>query len=310
MSEQDTYNDTILSRDMLPMLPRSADRLPPMLFVAALFYAMIILGVTFDLGLEAPDSDTTTLEVTIVAETNQRIARPEDADYLAQANQAGRGNTDESVRASAAPEAPAPVAAPAEQTGDLQAEAAPGEEQAARLLTTTETADRAVFDPEEISPETAPEEQVSQTLPEGLEETLPLPTEDLSNLLIRDDNPRHLTVSVTTRRSDIAPYLDRWKRRVERVGTLNFPREINISGLTGSPTLGVAIDPEGMLADIEILRSSGYPALDRAALSVLHRAAPFERFSPELRERYDLLRFAYKFEFRGGEVTGTTRAGP
>lgn len=310
MSEQDSYNDTILSRDMLPMLPRSADRLPPMLFVAALFYAMIILGVTFDLGLEAPDSDTTTLEVTIVAETNQRIARPEDADYLAQANQAGRGNTDESVRASAAPEAPAPVAAPAEQTGDLQAEAAPGEEQAARLLTTTETADRAVFDPEEISPETAPEEQVSQTLPEGLEETLPLPTEDLSNLLIRDDNPRHLTVSVTTRRSDIAPYLDRWKRRVERVGTLNFPREINISGLTGSPTLGVAIDPEGMLADIEILRSSGYPALDRAALSVLHRAAPFERFSPELRERYDLLRFAYKFEFRGGEVTGTTRAGP
>ena len=138
MSEQDSYNDTILSRDMLPMLPRSADRLPPMLFVAALFYAMIILGVTFDLGLEAPDSDTTTLEVTIVAETNQRIARPEDADYLAQANQAGRGNTDESVRASAAPEAPAPVAAPAEQTGDLQAEAAPGEEQAARLLTTTE----------------------------------------------------------------------------------------------------------------------------------------------------------------------------
>ena len=117
-------------------------------------------------------------------------------------------------------------------------------------------------------------------------------------------------MSVTTRRSDIAPYLDRWKRRVERVGTLNFPREINISGLTGSPTLGVAIDPEGMLADIEILRSSGYPALDRAALSVLHRAAPFEHFSPELRERYDLLRFAYKFEFRGGEVSGTTRAGP
>jgi protein TonB len=310
MSEQDSNHNTILSRDMLPMLPRSADRLPPMLFVAALFYAMIILGVTFDLGLDAPDSDTTTLEVTIVAETNQRIARPEDADYLAQANQAGRGNTEESVRASAAPAAPAPVAAPAEELGNVQPETAPGDDQAARLLTTTETADRAVFDPEEISPETAAEQQVAQTLPEGLEETLPLPTEDLSNLLIRDDNPRHLTISVTTRRSDIAPYLDRWKRRVERVGTLNFPREINITGLTGSPTLGVAIDPEGMLADIEILRTSGYPALDRAALSVLHRAAPFERFSPELRERYDLLRFAYKFEFRGGEVTGSTRAGP
>lgn len=310
MSDTNTGDDTPLTRDMLPMLPRSADRLPPMLFVAALFYAMIILGVTFDLGLEAPDSDTTTLEVTIVAESNQRIAQPDDADYLAQANQAGRGNTAESIRPSAAPEAPGQVAVPAEEVGAVQQEAAPGDTLPDRLLTTTTDSDRSIYEPEELTPEQATEEQVARALPDGLQETLPLPTEDLSNLLIRDDNPRHLTISVTTRRSDIAPYLDRWKRRVERVGTLNFPREINITGLTGSPTLGVAIDPEGLLADIEILRSSGYPALDRAALSVLHRAAPFERFSPELRERYDLLRFAYKFEFRGGEVAGSARASP
>ncbi len=57
-----------------------------------------------------------------------------------------------------------------------------------------------------------------------------------------------------------------------------------------------------------MLQSSGHQALDQAAMMVLNRASPFERFPDQLREQYDLLRFAYKFEFRGQSLRGTVRA--
>ena len=89
---------------------------------------------------------------------------------------------------------------------------------------------------------------------------------------------------------------------------MNFPTEIDVEGLSGSPTLEIAITPDGRLSEVLILRASGQLSLDQAAMAVLNRASPFERFPEHLREQYDLLRFAYKFEFRGQSLTGTVRA--
>ena len=304
MNTNSTQSHTVLSRDLLPVSRAGEDRLPPMLFVATLFYALVILGVSFDIGMLPEASDATSLEVTIVA-SDTRTARPTDADYLAQANQQGSGNTREQVRPGAAPTAPGQVPVPMERVGEVQLEAAPGNDAAEALLATEADAARPVYRPEEISETPAEVAQVAQALPPGLDVTLPLPEEDDPSLLITDDNPRHLVVSVNAARSDIAPYLDRWKRRVERIGTLNFPTELRVEGLVGSPTLEVAITPDGGLSEVLVLRSSGYPALDQAAMTVLTRAAPFAEFPPEIRENYDLLRFAYKFEFRGGAVAGS-----
>ncbi len=247
MSSAEHEVHTVLSAELLPVAHGRGDRLPPMLFVATLFYALLILGITFDVGLLPESSDTTSLEVTIVTDVNPRTARPDDADYLAQANQQGNGNTREQVNPGAAALAPGQVEMPVEQIGEVQIEATPGNEEARDMLATTADAQRMLFRPEQVSLNDAEQAQIAQALPSGMAEALPLPEDDNPTLLITDDNPRHLVVSVNSAQSDIAPYLNNWKRRVERIGTLNFPTELDVDGLSGSPTLEIAITPDGPL---------------------------------------------------------------
>ncbi|MEN7343536.1 MAG: TonB family protein [Pseudomonadota bacterium] len=304
VTQTDVEINTVLDRDMLPVENNRSDRLPPMIFLATLFYALLILGITFDIGLPDDDNDVTSLEVTIVTETDLTAARPDKADYLAQANQQGNGNTREKVSPGAAPMAPGQVDMPVDDVGPVQREQSPGEVQPERLLTTTGEADRQIAQPDDISDEPSDVEQIAKALPQGLEQTLPLPESENPSLLITDDDPRHLIVSVNSRQSDIAPYLAAWKQRVERVGTMNFPRDINIDGLTGDPTLSVTIAPDGRLTEVQILRSSGYEQIDRAAMLVLNRASPFEAFPSDLKSRYDKLSFAYKFKFEANGISG------
>jgi protein TonB len=68
----------------------------------------------------------------------------------------------------------------------------------------------------------------------------------------------------------------------------------------GRPTLEVVIAADGRLDDIVVRRSSGDTALDQAALKILRLAAPFPPLPPSIREHYDVLRFAYEWDFAAG----------
>ena len=68
------------------------DRLPPMLFLAALFHGILIIGVTFNAVLGDEFRDAISLEVTIVADPDPNVLEPDHAEYLAQASQDGAGN--------------------------------------------------------------------------------------------------------------------------------------------------------------------------------------------------------------------------
>jgi protein TonB len=48
--------------------------------------------------------------------------------------------------------------------------------------------------------------------------------------------------------------------------------------------VSVVIDRNGRLVSRRLAGSSGSPALDRAALSIIERAAPFPRFPPVMRQ--------------------------
>jgi protein TonB len=107
-----------------------------------------------------------------------------------------------------------------------------------------------------------------------------------------------------TRESAIATYLDGWKRRIERVGTLNFPNEARRRRLSGNPVVEVAIRADGSLDTVIVRRSSGHAELDNAAVGIVRLAAPFEPFSGALRERFPVLRFAYEWQFINGQLGG------
>jgi protein TonB len=61
-----------------------------------------------------------------------------------------------------------------------------------------------------------------------------------------------------------------------------YPSDGN--GASGTAMVSVVIDRNGRLLSRRLSRSSGSPALDRAALSIIDRAAPFPRFPPVMRQ--------------------------
>ncbi len=48
---------------------------------------------------------------------------------------------------------------------------------------------------------------------------------------------------------------------------------------------------------IDLVKSSGDPALDRQAVAIVRAAAPFGAFSPEMQARYDILEVISTFKF-------------
>lgn len=281
------------------------DRLPPMLFLAALIHGILIIGITFNAVLGSEASDAISLEVTIVADPDQEIDRPEEAEYLAQASQEGGGNTVEQVRPGAPLQSSMPIDNIGTETGDSLTESSRLEEVADQLLT-TRTEQRLIV-PDEPRDDPSLDESTAIALESGVLQTLPLPREDEANFLIHDQNLRQLVTSVDTKESNVAGYLERWKTKIETIGVKYFPERGAMQGMTGSPTLEVTINASGQLAEVVVRQSSGSKLIDQAALNILRRAAPFDPFPEAIRLDYDQLRFAYKWQFNEIGVSSTAR---
>ncbi len=289
--------------EMRLVAPAVPDRLPAMLFLAALFHGILIIGITFNPELANQFANAISLEVTIVADADQHIDRPDDAAYLAQASQQGGGNTTEQVRPAAPLQSAMPVDNEGQDDGTAILDAQEHVRSADDLLATQDSADRQI----EIDPrsEPRPETSTAIAMQAGSETTLPLPQEDQATMLIRDDEPRQLIISADTRESVIAAYLDNWKRRIEAVGDSYLPQLGKLNDISGSPTLMVAIDVSGDLTEAVIRKSSGSTILDLAALDILHRASPFDPLPPDVTAEYDVVRFEYKWLFADQLVTAS-----
>jgi protein TonB len=85
-------------------------------------------------------------------------------------------------------------------------------------------------------------------------------------------------ISARTREHKYAAYMEAWRRKVERIGNLNFPEEARKAGLTGELLLDVALNADGTVRDITVLRSSGSKVLDQAATRIVHLVAPYAPF--------------------------------
>jgi periplasmic protein TonB len=107
---------------------------------------------------------------------------------------------------------------------------------------------------------------------------------------IEDQNKRpHKTfITPSTQRVEYAMYYKTLQRRVEEIGTLNFPQQDG-KKLYGELLISIPIFHDGTIYEKDggprIERSSGIPALDSAAIRIVRRASPFGRFPPNMRHR-------------------------
>ena len=273
------------------------DRMTTTLFLAALFHGVVILGVTFAVPL-LDKQPATSIEVLLVTGEDTRAADNLSAQYLAQRNQQGSGTTDEHVR----PANPASSAIAAQQAGipdgnsSEYREAVAGKQSAEILSSRSEHSEV-----EYRSGDDRPAQEAQAPL--ALAPTTPRPiATNATDVTLRLRGKRAdgtFDIVPNTRESKLAPYLDAWRRKVERLGTLNFPQSAR-SG-AGNPILEVSIRSDGSLGDVLVKRSSGRKEIDQAALSILRLASPFDPFPKELAKQYSELRFAYEWQFLGSD---------
>jgi protein TonB len=262
------------------------ERLLLTFFIAALIHGMLILGLSFG-GSASHDSSIRGIDVLLVSDELPTTAANDSAAYLAQRTQLGSGNTsgpavahNQAADAARAAQASSPAAARADD----------------EVLTTTATrTDFRYF-------AATPSQGTSPPQPSPVTSETPRPPGEDGAVQLRGVQRNELWITPDTRESIVAPYLDNWRNRVERIGTLNYPIAARRVGAQANPILEVAIDSDGRLAKAEIMASSGYADLDAAALAILKLASPFDPFPPDLAARYQTLRFAYEWRFTGGRI--------
>jgi len=276
---------------------RPEDRLATAIFIAALVHGLVILGVHFSAPV-ARNLPLPTLEVLLVPDGPADAENP-GAGYIAQRSQKGSG-TARNIKRTSLPESSASlIEHSGEEGGDsLEDESAAVHAGGIQLLASSSPQSGRTTSGEEsplaaaaVPLDSRPLTQIGANAAAADE-----------NLQLRGKPSVDDRLLADTRESLIAGYLDGWKRRVERVGTLNFPDEARRQGMSGNPVLEVAIQADGRLTRVLVRRSSGHRELDNAALRIVRLAAPFDPFPPAMREHYPVLRFAYEWQFLKGRL--------
>jgi protein TonB len=121
---------------------------------------------------------------------------------------------------------------------------------------------------------------------------------------ISDENkrPRKTFISPSTREVGYAMYYKAMQRRIEETGTLNFPQQ-NGRKLYGELVVYIPVFQDGSIYEKEggphVERSSGNAALDKAALQIVRRSAPFGKFPANMRssDKDDLWIVITRFKF-------------
>jgi protein TonB len=121
---------------------------------------------------------------------------------------------------------------------------------------------------------------------------------------IEDQNkrPRKTFITPSTQEVGYAMYYKTMQKRIEEIGTLNFPAQ-NGNKLYGELLVYIPVFQDGTIyqkgGGVQIRKSSGNPALDAAALAIVRRSAPFGRFPPNMRsgDRDDLWVIITRFKF-------------
>ena len=270
----------------------ATDRLSFTVFVALALHALVVLT---DFIQEDPTPAQQTMEITLSRFDD--VEKPKEADYLAETNQKGSGTLQEKalpttpIKAVQHNATPQKASSPAEQNKQQPAKKKPvivtkkAEHQRPSLF------DRAIESakPVQVKPRRSMLERSLEIA--ELEANLDRQQQDYAK------RPRvtRLTAASMMKAVD-AEYVLHVVKKIERVGSLNFPEEAG-KKLYGTPRMSISIYADGSIRDVDILQSSGNLVLDSQTIEIIRRAAPFAPFPKNVRKERDVLELIRTFSY-------------
>ena len=283
----------------------TGDRLSLTIFFAIVIHSLIILGISFsNEDRTPPPQKLPGLEVTLVQSRADKEIK--DADFLAQANQEGGGDTEEKVRPSTEE---VPVV-PTGETGEVQevvpeTRVATQPEPQRQELLTAASSERKI-----AAGLNTPQVQQKQNLTAAQllsrsKEIARLSAEIDQTQRVFAHRPKRKFISARTKEYKFASYEEAWRAKVERVGRMNFPDEARRKKLSGSLIMSVTINQDGSIKSIKLRQSSGHKVLDDGAIRIVRLAAPFARFSKDIRKDADEIVITRTWVFEAGKRFST-----
>jgi len=237
------------------------------------------------------------MDIVLVNAKGQR--KPADAQALAQASLDGGGNEDSERRA----KTPLPASAQKSAGNELQQTQKRVQqlEREQKKLMTQAKAPVSVSKGERRDEQPQPAPVLSGLdLAEAAKAMARLEAEIGKATDEYNKRPRKKNIGIRTSEYRFAQYLEDWRQKVERVGTLNYPPEAR-GKLYGSLVLTVSLAADGRVQSIEINRSSGYKVLDDAARRIVQLASPYSPFPPDIRRDTDILEITRTWHFSQGD---------
>lgn len=277
---------------------RPADRLGFTLLIAALIHVAIILGVGFT--YVKPEQISQTLEITLATFKSEN--RPKQADFLAQDNQEGSGTLDKAEIPKTTEIAPFQDTKINKVTPPPAAKPVQKQESPKTVVATKAQApQKTVAKREEVKPDTTPKAAPEFDSSQLSSEIASLEAELSNEQQLYAKRPKiHRLNAASTMRDKGAWYKDDWRKKVERVGNLNYPEEARRQQIYGNLRLMVSINRDGSLYEVLVLESSGQPLLDQAAQRIVRLAAPFAPFTGDLAD-IDRLEIIRTWKFARGD---------
>ena len=263
--------------------------------------SLLLHAIVLALNFKFPDASRAFQDkaLDIILVNSKSARKPSQAQALAQANLDGGGNSEQNRRT----RTPLPASAK-QQSGDdleqMETRAQALETQQQRLLAQAKSKGFLARTGKEVQPDPA-------HVPSGRDlASNALAMARLEGEIARDTEeynkrPRVKQLGASVQEYRFAQYIEDWRIKVERVGTLNYP-EAAKGKLYGSLRLSVRIRNDGSVESVEIGRSSGHRILDDAARRIVTMAGPYAAFPPEIRRDFEILEITRIWNFTNNRL--------
>ncbi|RJX83080.1 energy transducer TonB [Pseudomonas sp. LS-2] len=277
---------------------RPADRLGFTLMIAALVHLALILGVGF--SYVKPEKISQTLEITLAPFKSD--TKPKDADFLAQENQQGSGTLDKKAVPKTTEIAPYQDTRINKVTPPPAAKPVVKQEAPKTAVATKAQApQKTVAKRDEVKPDEPKKAAPTFDSTQLNSEIASLEAELADEQQAYAKRPKiHRLSAASTMRDKGAWYKEDWRKKIERIGNLNYPEEARRQQIYGSLRMMVSINRDGSLYEVLVLESSGQPLLDQAAQRIVRLAAPFAPFTGDLAD-IDRLEIIRTWKFARGD---------
>jgi periplasmic protein TonB len=292
----------LLNQALYRDMRKNSDVLLIWLFIAAVFHAIVLIGIGFD--NPKPQVVSKTIEVTLVNSATKKA--PENAKYFAQANQIAAGQEDQK---------PLPVAKKKPKTGhdrkkQQQTHAAKPQTVIEHRLITRKNAEKKLNSAEKQD-DSQEKAESKQSQPELSMEELDKQIAQLEiNLQQQKENAEKTRIksinAISAHKYAAAHYIKDWEVKVQRIGNLNYPEINGKKDFSATLSMDVGVNTDGSIYNVVIVKSSGIPALDKAAEQIVRISSPFEPLPEAISKQLDVLMIRREWIFSNDGTISTS----